>query len=175
LTGRSVEGAAGIDPNVPNVAHVYDYLLGGVHNFAADRELAGLIEISMPHVRDVVWLNRSFLRRAARHMVGAGIRQFITIDSGIPTIGNAYKIAQGRDSTVNRKASIRRSARSAGEVSRTCSPVPRRGRQVVRRLGGGGAGSRGGVWCGGWRDLVIFSGDPGVVVLLYTGAGRKPG
>lgn len=97
MTGRSVEESVGIDPNVPNVARVYDYLLGGAHNFAADRELAGLIEKSMPHVRDVVRLNRSFLRRAVRYMVGAGIRQFLDIGSGIPTVGNVHEIAQDLD------------------------------------------------------------------------------
>lgn len=97
MAGRTVEESVGINPNVPNVARVYDYLLGGAHNFAADRELAELIEKSMPHVRDVVRLNRSFLRRSVRFMVGAGIRQFLDIGSGIPTVGNVHEIAQAMD------------------------------------------------------------------------------
>ena len=97
MTGRPVDEFAGIDTSIPNVARVYDYLLGGAHNFAPDRQLAAMIEKSMPHVRDVVRLNRSFLRRAVRYMVGAGIRQFLDIGSGIPTVGNVHEIAQAAD------------------------------------------------------------------------------
>lgn len=86
-----------IDINIPNVARVYDFLLGGGHNFAADRQLASMIERSMPHVRDVVRLNRAFLRRAVLFMIDAGIRQFLDIGSGIPTVGNVHEIAQAAD------------------------------------------------------------------------------
>lgn len=99
MTGRPVDEFAGIDTSISNVARVYDYLLGGAHNFAPDRQLAAMIEKSMPHVRDVVRLNRSFLRRAVRYMVGAGIRQFLDIGSGIPTVGNVHEIAQAADPT----------------------------------------------------------------------------
>jgi SAM-dependent methyltransferase len=88
---------AGIDSNVPNVARVYDYFLGGAHNFAVDRELAARIEQIMPGIAYVARLNRSFLRRAVSFMVGNGIRQFLDIGSGIPTVRNVHEIAQAAD------------------------------------------------------------------------------
>jgi hypothetical protein len=76
---------------------VYDFLLGGVHNFPADRQLATLSLRSVPHAGDVARLNRAFLRRAVLFMVDNGIRQFLDIGSGIPTVGNVHEIAQQAD------------------------------------------------------------------------------
>jgi hypothetical protein len=76
---------------------MHDYWLGGAHNFAADRELAEKIARIMPGIEDVSRINQSFLRRAALFMVGQGIRQFLDIGSGIPTIGNVHEIVQRAD------------------------------------------------------------------------------
>lgn len=89
-----VENLAGIDTSVPNLARVYDFLLGGAHNFAADRQFAQLAIQRVPNVADVARLNRSFLRRAVLLMIDNGIRQFLDIGSGIPTVGNVHEIAQ---------------------------------------------------------------------------------
>jgi S-adenosyl methyltransferase len=86
-----------IDINVPNIARAYDFLLGGAHNFASDRLLAAKAERTIPHIRDTVRLNRTFLRRVVNFMVGSGIRQFLDIGSGIPTVGNVHEIAQAAD------------------------------------------------------------------------------
>jgi S-adenosyl methyltransferase len=86
-----------IDTTVPNAARVYDYLLNGSHNFAADRELANKVQQAMPAVRDAARINRSFLRRAVLFMIESGIRQFLDIGSGIPTVGNVHEIAQRAD------------------------------------------------------------------------------
>jgi SAM-dependent methyltransferase len=75
---------------------VYDYWLGGHHNFAPDRALAEQILQIMPGVRDAARQNRSFLRRAALHMVHQGVRQFLDIGSGIPTVGNLHEIVQAK-------------------------------------------------------------------------------
>jgi hypothetical protein len=83
-----------IDTSVPNPARVYDFWLDGDHNFAADRELGEQILKIMPGVRDAARLNRAFLRRAARYLVDAGVRQFLDIGSGIPTVGNLHEIVQ---------------------------------------------------------------------------------
>jgi hypothetical protein len=83
-----------IDTTVPSAARVYDYFLDGAHNFAADRAMANEIQQVLPEVRDVVRITRSFLRRAVLFMVGSGIRQFLDIGSGIPTVGNVHEIAQ---------------------------------------------------------------------------------
>ncbi|AHH94840.1 SAM-dependent methyltransferase [Kutzneria viridogrisea] len=86
-----------VDPNVPSPARVYDYWLEGGYNFAADRALGEKIARIMPGIRDAVRLNRSFLRRAAQLMLDAGIRQFLDIGSGLPTVGNLHELVQQAD------------------------------------------------------------------------------
>jgi SAM-dependent methyltransferase len=76
------------------MARAYDYLLGGAHNFAVDRELAEAAEHIMPRSREIARLNRAFLRRAVLFLVESGIRQFLDIGSGVPTVGNVHEIAQ---------------------------------------------------------------------------------
>jgi SAM-dependent methyltransferase len=89
---------AGIDPTKPNVARVYDYLLGGKDNFAVDRELGEEILRMVPEARESGVANRGFLRRAVRYLVAeAGVRQFLDIGSGLPTQGNVHEIAQDLD------------------------------------------------------------------------------
>jgi S-adenosyl methyltransferase len=87
----------GIDTNIPNAARVYDYFLDGSHNFAADREMADKLEKAVPGGRDAARINRAFLRRVVRFMVGSEIRQFLDLGSGIPTVGNVHEIAQQAD------------------------------------------------------------------------------
>ncbi|AOS63443.1 SAM-dependent methyltransferase [Actinoalloteichus hymeniacidonis] len=84
----------GIDLDRPNAARMYDYYLGGAFNFAADRELADKALQVMPWMRQAVSANRSFLGRAVRYCVQQGIRQFVDLGSGIPTVGNVHEIAQ---------------------------------------------------------------------------------
>ncbi|MBB5953994.1 SAM-dependent methyltransferase [Saccharothrix tamanrassetensis] len=83
----------GIDVNVPSVARTYDYLLGGAHNLAVDRRMGDQMLCVLPGARDLVRLNRAFLRRAVTHLVDSGINQFLDIGSGIPTVGNVHEIA----------------------------------------------------------------------------------
>ena len=86
-----------IDTQKPSVARAYDYLLGGKHNFAVDRDLAnGLLRIE-PRARMLARANRAFLGRAVRSCVDAGIRQYVDIGSGIPTAANVHEVAQARD------------------------------------------------------------------------------
>ncbi|GGM33654.1 hypothetical protein GCM10012275_01320 [Longimycelium tulufanense] len=84
----------------PSAARVYDYLLGGGHNFAADRELAERFARALPGSRDIARLNRAFLRRGVLFLIENGIRQFLDIGSGIPTVGNVHEIAQAVDPTI---------------------------------------------------------------------------
>jgi hypothetical protein len=86
-----------IDLDQPNVARVYDYLLGGAANFAPDREFAEKLLTMMPEARPAARLNRAFLRRAVTYCVETGVRQFLDIGSGIPTAGNVHEIAQRID------------------------------------------------------------------------------
>jgi SAM-dependent methyltransferase len=91
------ENTGSIDTSVPNMARVYDFLLGGGHNFLVDRELATQILKKAPYIGDAARVNRSFLRRAVVFMLDNGIRQFLDIGSGIPTVGNVHEIAQRAD------------------------------------------------------------------------------
>jgi S-adenosyl methyltransferase len=84
----------GVDTKRANVARVYDYLLGGSHNFLADQDVGRAIAAVDPSVRVIARANREFLGRAVRFLAGAGVRQFLDIGSGIPTEGNVHEVAQ---------------------------------------------------------------------------------
>jgi hypothetical protein len=86
-----------VDPEVPNAARMYDYFLGGSHNFAADRAAAERVKVVMPFAVDAARANRFFLNRAVRFCVGEGINQFLDLGSGIPTAGNVHEIALALD------------------------------------------------------------------------------
>jgi SAM-dependent methyltransferase len=90
---------AGIDVDTPSAARIYDYALGGAHNFAADRAAASALFKALPG--DTAWMvaraNRAFLQRAVRYCCAQGIRQFLDLGSGIPTVGNVHEIANQMD------------------------------------------------------------------------------
>lgn len=86
---------AGIDLTRPSAARVYDYYLGGFHNFEADRQLAREAIADWPDLPIIMRSNRAFLRRAVARLVELGVRQFLDIGSGIPTSGNVHEVAQG--------------------------------------------------------------------------------
>jgi hypothetical protein len=93
-TTRQVK-LAQIDTTVPNVARVWNYLVGGRDNFDADRRAARQLVAVAPVMGDVAHASRAFLRRVVRFLAGeAGIRQFLDIGTGIPTAGNTHEIAQ---------------------------------------------------------------------------------
>jgi hypothetical protein len=73
-------------------ARIYDYILGGTHNFPADRAAAEALVRAAPFAPAVARANRAFLGRAVRFLTDAGIRQFVDIGSGIPTAGNVHEV-----------------------------------------------------------------------------------
>ena len=75
-------------------ARIYDYYLGGIHNFPADQAAARTLVTQFPCIPAVARANRAFLRRVVGHLVNVGVRQFLDIGSGIPTAGNVHEIAQ---------------------------------------------------------------------------------
>jgi O-methyltransferase involved in polyketide biosynthesis len=86
---------AEINTSVAHPARVYDYWLGGKDNFAADRALGDAIMAAVPTIQVMARANRAFLGRAVRYLAGqAGIRQFLDIGTGIPTVGNTHEVAQ---------------------------------------------------------------------------------
>lgn len=85
---------AGINTDVPSGARVYDFLLGGGHNFASDRMVGEKVLSILRDGRQIAASNRSFMRRAVLLMMQQGITQFLDLGSGIPTVGNVHEIAQ---------------------------------------------------------------------------------
>lgn len=79
----------------PSVARLYDYFLGGNHNFEVDRIAAERLLQADPTMRVKARANRYFLRRVVRFLAQQGISQFLDIGSGIPTVGNVHEVAQG--------------------------------------------------------------------------------
>ncbi|WP_326566411.1 SAM-dependent methyltransferase [Amycolatopsis rhabdoformis] len=84
----------GVDLGHPNVARIYDYYLGGTTNWEIDRQFADRILQAYPIIRPIAYANRMFLHRVVRHLVKRGIRQFVDIGSGVPTMGHAHEVAE---------------------------------------------------------------------------------
>lgn len=84
----------GVRTDIPHPARVYDYMLGGKDNFAADREMAEVGLKLMPEMRISSLENRAFLVRAVRFLREEGIRQFLDIGTGLPTSPNTYEVAR---------------------------------------------------------------------------------
>jgi hypothetical protein len=87
----------GIDLERPNAARVYDYMIGGKLNYAVDRMFADQILGVLPNARHMAAVNRAWLRRAVRFGAEQGIRQFLDIGSGMPTVGHVHEVVQGID------------------------------------------------------------------------------
>src|SRR5215216_7557594 len=83
-----------IDYERPSAARIYDYLLGGFHNFEVDRAAAQKFIEMIPDAPLFMRANRAFLRRVVKFLVSEGIDQFLDLGSGIPTVGNVHEVAQ---------------------------------------------------------------------------------
>jgi SAM-dependent methyltransferase len=84
---------ADIDLTRPSPARVYDYFLGGTHNFAVDREIADRAIAAAPEIPYGARSNRAFLGRAVRFMAAQGVGQFLDLGSGIPTQDPTHEVA----------------------------------------------------------------------------------
>jgi hypothetical protein len=82
----------GVDTGRPTPARIYDYMLQGTNYFQADRFAAEQILKAAPEIRDAAWSNRGFHQRAAKWIAQQGVRQFIDIGSGLPTVGNTHDV-----------------------------------------------------------------------------------
>lgn len=94
MTERPGWAPGEVDIETPSAARMYDYYLGGSHNFAADRQLAEQAMAVWPDARHFATANRAFLRRVVTLLAGLGIDQFLDLGSGIPTVGNVHEVAQ---------------------------------------------------------------------------------
>jgi hypothetical protein len=87
--------SAKMDTSVPHSARVWNYWLGGKDNFAVDREAGDRYREVFPGIVDVAREVRYFIRRTVRYLAGeAGIRQFLDVGTGLPTVDNTHEVAQ---------------------------------------------------------------------------------
>lgn len=83
-----------LDTNEPHSARIYDYLLGGKNNFAADRAAADALIARFPTARQVARANRRFMTRIVRFIAVSGVDQFLDLGTGLPTSPNVHDVAQ---------------------------------------------------------------------------------
>jgi hypothetical protein len=88
-------GVPEIDASVPHSARIWNYWLGGKDNYPADREVGDQIAKMFPSIVAMARHDRAFLVRAVRYLAGeAGIRQFLDVGTGLPTMDNTHEVAQ---------------------------------------------------------------------------------
>jgi hypothetical protein len=88
----------GVDPSIPSPARLYDYYLGGTHNFQADRDMGDKLQTATQgDLKDAVLANRGFHIRAAGWIARHGIRQFLDLGSGLPTQNNTHQTVHAVD------------------------------------------------------------------------------
>ncbi len=86
---------AKIDTTVPHSARVWNYWLGGKDHYPVDRDAGDQYRQIFPQIVDIARADRTFLGRAVRYLAGeAGIRQFLDIGTGLPTLDNTHEVAQ---------------------------------------------------------------------------------
>ncbi|WP_165985868.1 SAM-dependent methyltransferase [Streptomyces sp. YIM 98790] len=84
-----------IDNTVPHSARIWNYWLGGKDNYEVDRVVGDQFSTAFPAIADNARAFRHFLARAVRYLAGeAGVRQFLDLGAGLPTVDNTHEIAQ---------------------------------------------------------------------------------
>lgn len=83
-----------VDISAPNPGRVYDYLLGGIHNFPADREFGEQVKQLLPGFDTGAQRGRECLFQAVGHLAQTGFKYFMDYASGLPTQGNVHLVAQ---------------------------------------------------------------------------------
>jgi hypothetical protein len=82
------------DSSKPNVARIYDFLLGGKDNFAADRQAAERLLAAIPNAAAIARANRTFLTAAVQYVAREGITQYLDIGAGLPTAPSVHECAR---------------------------------------------------------------------------------
>ncbi|MDT0345486.1 SAM-dependent methyltransferase [Streptomyces litchfieldiae] len=95
MSSASRPSVPGIDTTIPHSARVWNYWLGGKDNYEVDRKAGDAFLEVYPGIRDIARVSRYWLARVVRHLAGeAGVRQFLDIGTGLPTVDNTHQIAQ---------------------------------------------------------------------------------
>jgi S-adenosyl methyltransferase len=89
------EAPLGVDTSVAHSPRIWNYWLGGKDNYPIDREVGDQIAAMYPNIVYAARAHRAFLGRAVRYLAGqAGVRQFLDIGTGLPTVDNTHEVAQ---------------------------------------------------------------------------------
>ncbi|MEU1267182.1 SAM-dependent methyltransferase [Streptomyces sp. NPDC005799] len=84
-----------IDTSVPHSARIWNYWLGGKDNYPVDEEAGDAYTAVFPGIVTIARSSRAFLGRTIRHLVTeAGVRQFLDVGTGLPTVDNTHEVAQ---------------------------------------------------------------------------------
>jgi O-methyltransferase involved in polyketide biosynthesis len=95
LPAVAPDSQTGIDSTVPHSARIWNYWLGGKDNYPVDREAGEAWLAVDPGMGVAVRASREFLQRAVRYLAGeVGLRQFLDIGTGLPTVDNTHEVAQ---------------------------------------------------------------------------------
>lgn len=94
MTEDAGKPTSSVDASIPNIARMYDYMLGGKDNFAVDREAAERSARAVPQLPWFARENRKFLGRVVRFCADAGVGQFLDIGSGLPTMESVHQVAE---------------------------------------------------------------------------------
>ncbi|MEW9549924.1 SAM-dependent methyltransferase [Nonomuraea sp. NPDC050783] len=87
-----------IDTSVPHAARMWNYWLGGKDHYDVDREAGDQFSAAFPDIVEIAKLSRHLLARIVRHLVTeAGVRQFLDVGTGLPTVDNTHEVAQRAD------------------------------------------------------------------------------
>jgi S-adenosyl methyltransferase len=89
---KALRQPEGLDPVRPSPARIYDYMLRGRHYFDVDEAAGERLLSAVPELRDCAWSNRGFHQRAAAWIARQGVKQFLDIGSGLPTVGNTHEV-----------------------------------------------------------------------------------
>lgn len=82
--------------DVPNSARIRNYWMDGKDNYEVDRAAGEAWAAIHPEVFTMAKEARRFLIRVVRFLAGeAGIRHFLDIGTGLPTMQNTHEVAQG--------------------------------------------------------------------------------
>jgi len=89
------DSVTAVDPTVAHTARIWNYWLGGKDNYEVDRVVGEQIRQLHPMIGDYARADRLFLGRAVQHLAAdCGIRQFLDIGTGLPTVDNTHEVAQ---------------------------------------------------------------------------------
>ncbi len=95
MSNDASAGAPKIDSSVPHSARIFNYWLGGKDNYPADQIAGDAFRSVFPAIVDLARSGRHFLARVTRYLAGeAGVRQFLDVGTGLPTVDNTHEVAQ---------------------------------------------------------------------------------